>query len=154
VYNVLADIQGLGSKSSLSILYTHGIQKTYPFGRLTLEQKNLLTRQVMSLDPEKKPIMNNLTTLKKDSINSHINVRSYKGFRHLVNLPVRGQRTRTNARTQKNYKSKAMLLRTSYRNKKRGNIDKNSQNKKFFAETSNYNKPLINRARARKFFFN
>jgi ribosomal protein S13 len=30
-----------------------------------------------------------------------INLNSYKGKRHKLNLPVRGQRTRTNARTQK-----------------------------------------------------
>jgi len=31
---------------------------------------------------------------------------SYKGVRHKMNLPVRGQRTRTNARTQKRKRQK------------------------------------------------
>jgi len=29
------------------------------------------------------------------------NIRCYRGIRHIVNLPVRGQRTKTNARTKK-----------------------------------------------------
>lgn len=32
-----------------------------------------------------------------------INIKSYRGTRHILKLPVRGQRTRTNARTARKY---------------------------------------------------
>jgi small subunit ribosomal protein S13 len=35
------------------------------------------------------------------SIKRHIDIGSYRGLRHRRNLPVRGQRTRTNSRTRK-----------------------------------------------------
>jgi small subunit ribosomal protein S13 len=36
-----------------------------------------------------------------NSIKRHIDIGSYRGVRHRRNLPVRGQRTRTNSRTRK-----------------------------------------------------
>ena len=44
------------------------------------------------------------TTLQKtvsDDIKKHIKIRNYKGIRHTLKLPVRGQRTHTNAKTRK-----------------------------------------------------
>jgi small subunit ribosomal protein S13 len=37
----------------------------------------------------------------QNNIKRLINIHSYRGLRHRVGLPVRGQRTRTNARTRK-----------------------------------------------------
>jgi small subunit ribosomal protein S13 len=39
----------------------------------------------------------------KRAINSYIRIKSYKGIRHSLGYPVRGQRTHTNAKTRKNY---------------------------------------------------
>lgn len=39
------------------------------------------------------------------NIKRHMDMGSYRGFRHRKGLPVRGQRTRTNARTRKGKKS-------------------------------------------------
>lgn len=36
-------------------------------------------------------------------------IKCYRGMRHRVSLPVRGQRTRTNAKTRKKKKSKVVL---------------------------------------------
>lgn len=36
-----------------------------------------------------------------DSIRQAKRIKNYKGIRHTFNLPVNGQRTRTNAKTQK-----------------------------------------------------
>ena len=44
----------------------------------------------------KKEIRENIDRLKA--------IKSYRGIRHIVNLPVRGQRTKTNARTVKGKK--------------------------------------------------
>lgn len=40
----------------------------------------------------------------RENINRLKSIRSYRGIRHLVGLPVRGQRTKTNARTTKGKK--------------------------------------------------
>ena len=40
----------------------------------------------------------------RENINRLKSIRSYRGIRHLVSLPVRGQRTKTNARTTKGKK--------------------------------------------------
>lgn len=40
------------------------------------------------------------------NINQLILINSYKGMRHKLNLPVRGQRTRTNAGTQRSKRMK------------------------------------------------
>ena len=37
----------------------------------------------------------------QNNIKRQINIRSYRGIRHRIGLPVRGQRTSTNARTRK-----------------------------------------------------
>ncbi|MFZ4772439.1 MAG: 30S ribosomal protein S13 [Chlamydiia bacterium] len=37
----------------------------------------------------------------QNDIRRHITIKSYRGSRHKLNLPVRGQRTRTNSRTRK-----------------------------------------------------
>lgn len=41
---------------------------------------------------------------KKNSISKLIEIKSYKGVRHIFKLPVRGQRTKTNANTRKKVK--------------------------------------------------
>lgn len=40
------------------------------------------------------------------NIKKLIDINAYKGLRHTDNLPVRGQRTRTNAKTRKRKKKK------------------------------------------------
>lgn len=42
-----------------------------------------------------------LRSATRSDIQRLVNIRCYRGLRHLENLPVRGQRTHTNARTQK-----------------------------------------------------
>lgn len=57
----------------------------------------------------------------KTDIQNLMNTGSYRGLRHKLGLPVRGQRTRSNARTQR-YLSKKLKLKTkpnSNRNNKK-----------------------------------
>ena len=44
-------------------------------------------------------------------------IRSYRGMRHRLNLPARGQRTRCNARTRKGHKRKTVAGRPSVKKK-------------------------------------
>jgi small subunit ribosomal protein S13 len=38
------------------------------------------------------------------NIQKKININNYSGFRHISNLPIRGQRTHTNAKTSRSRK--------------------------------------------------
>ena len=47
------------------------------------------------------PVEGNLRKVVSDNIKRLIEIRSYRGSRHVKNLPSRGQRTRSNARTKR-----------------------------------------------------
>jgi small subunit ribosomal protein S13 len=53
----------------------------------------MLTSQYMCEGDLRRQVQNNIKRL--------ISIHSYRGMRHRLGLPVRGQRTRTNARTRK-----------------------------------------------------
>lgn len=48
-----------------------------------------------------------------ENIKKKIKIRSYKGIRHKLGLPVRGQRTHTNAQTQRRNKNRMNFISTS-----------------------------------------
>ncbi|MBI3957312.1 MAG: 30S ribosomal protein S13 [Chloroflexi bacterium] len=95
----------------ISLTYIYGI------GRTTSDQ----ILEAMGIDPSKRvrDLDNNELTLLRDYIDKNyrvegdlrrevsmnikrlIEIGSYRGLRHRRNLPVRGQRTRTNARTRR-----------------------------------------------------
>lgn len=56
------------------------------------------------IDDKQLYIENTLQKQKQAIISELISLKCYRGIRHIFNLPVRGQRTRTNARTRKNIK--------------------------------------------------
>ena len=47
----------------------------------------------------------------KRAISFYIKMRTYRGIRHLLKYPVRGQRTHTNAKTKKHLQNKATILK-------------------------------------------
>jgi small subunit ribosomal protein S13 len=51
-------------------------------------------------------VYTNLILKKKKSLEKLYKLPTFKSFRHKNNLPVRGQRTKTNAKTRKKYKIK------------------------------------------------
>jgi small subunit ribosomal protein S13 len=90
-------IYGVGPANSIKILEKVGIDSEVDTDDLTEEEINRL-REV--IDKEylvegelRKEINQNIKRL--------IEIGSYRGTRHRFNLPVRGQRTRTNARTRR-----------------------------------------------------
>ena len=93
----LKQVYGVGWYKSNFILNKIGI--SYPFFGVNLNYYNintilyLLKGLVLSDARIKRVIDNNITRL--------INIESYRGSRHKLTLPVRGQRTRTNAGTQR-----------------------------------------------------
>ena len=53
-----------------------------------------------------------------------IDIKSYRGMRHLRSLPVRGQRTRTNARTRKGPKKTIGVVRMTKEKTRKEDSDK------------------------------
>ena len=93
----LQKIFGLGKFSVLHLCKNLGFT-SYSKG-FSLKQKDLLTIKhfilknfVIQLDLKRK-IKNNIIDL--------IKIKSYRGFRHRLKLPVRGQRSHTNRKTQR-----------------------------------------------------
>lgn len=91
----LTYIYGIGNSRSLEILDKLGIDKN-------IKVKNLNDEQIISL----RQALNTMYELEGDlrrsqtlNIKRLIEISCYKGRRHKVSLPLRGQRTRTNART-------------------------------------------------------
>jgi small subunit ribosomal protein S13 len=63
--------------------------------------KNRLSNK-FSVLINKKIISKNLKDFNFNCINYLIKIKSYRGLRHKLNFPVRGQRTHTNGKTRKN----------------------------------------------------
>ena len=59
----------------------------------SVDWRRLLERDYVVEGPLRRQIQQNISRLK--------DIKSYRGLRHRLSLPVRGQRTRTNARTRK-----------------------------------------------------
>lgn len=95
----LTYIFGIGEQTALQILKKLSI-------RPELRTKDLTSDQILKLQNEikekmvegelKRTIRNNIEILKR--------IKSYRGLRHSMGLPSRGQRTKTNARTKKGKK--------------------------------------------------
>lgn len=95
----LTYIYGIGSQISQRILNKLNID-------LNLRAKELTSTQVQQLQQEieKLPVEGGLRQTVRNNIESLKRIKSYRGLRHSMGLPSRGQRTRTNARTKKGKK--------------------------------------------------
>lgn len=90
-------IYGIGPSLSHRILNQTGIKPEIKVNDLTDEEVNRI-REV--IDREYK-VEGDLRKEIDLNIKRLIEIGSYRGWRHRHNLPVRGQRTRTNARTRR-----------------------------------------------------
>ncbi len=90
-------IYGIGSTLSRRILARTGINADIKADSLTDEEINRLRELI---DREYK-VEGELRKEVNLNINRLSEIGSYRGIRHRHNLPVRGQRTRTNARTRR-----------------------------------------------------
>ncbi|HET6863718.1 MAG TPA: 30S ribosomal protein S13 [Candidatus Saccharimonadales bacterium] len=100
VWVSLTYIFGIGPKTSMDILTVAKIEPT-------VRVKNLTDGEIGRIQD----IINNNYTIEGElqrTITGNIkrlrDINSYRGLRHKNNLPVRGQRTRTNARTKRGKK--------------------------------------------------
>lgn len=92
----LTYIYGVGPKKARDIVKAAGLNPDTRAGKLEASAVAKLQKILENYQVEgdlRKEVRENLTRLKRIS--------SYRGHRHLVGLPSRGQRTRVNARTRR-----------------------------------------------------
>jgi len=93
----LKKIYGINFSTITQICIYFNIKPTLQINELTIKQTQLLKKYIEKTflieQKLKQQTYSNILRL--------INNRSYRGFRHLHNLPVRGQRTHSNAQTQR-----------------------------------------------------
>jgi small subunit ribosomal protein S13 len=90
-------LYGVGKNVSREVCHKAGIEETRIARDLTEEEVSriavLLERDYTVEGPLRRLISQNISRLKE--------IKCFRGIRHRLSLPVRGQRTRTNARTRK-----------------------------------------------------
>lgn len=100
VYISLSYLYGVGAKVALRICHQLGIDPCMKASQLSDDNvakiNNYLDREILAEGQLRRAIQQDIGRLK--------DIKSYRGMRHRRNLPVRGQRTRTNARTRKGVK--------------------------------------------------
>jgi small subunit ribosomal protein S13 len=94
----LTFINGVGRSSATKICKLSGIEKNIRTGDLSMEQKELLNKNLKVLCPV---IENDLKILRRNNIDRLRRINCYKAIFRKRKLPVRGQGTRKNARTCK-----------------------------------------------------
>ncbi len=116
VYRVLPKIRGIGQNTTQAMLLIMGIGKEVKLGGLTEEEITKIEDNIMTLNKKIPYWMTNrqrdyvtgenlhltgseLEISQREDITRQKRIKSYKGVRHILGLPVRGQRTRTSFRT-------------------------------------------------------
>ncbi|MEE8058670.1 MAG: 30S ribosomal protein S13 [Pseudomonadales bacterium] len=92
----LTYIYGIGRPSAKQVCAASGIAEELKIGSLSEAQLDLLRAEIGKLNVEgdlRREVSMNIKRL--------LDLGCYRGVRHRRNLPLRGQRTKTNARTRK-----------------------------------------------------
>lgn len=93
----LTYLYGIGRRLSNEIIQKLGLDpdmRTHKLSQDDLARINTLLQAEYIVEGDlRRQVQNNIKRL--------ISIHSYRGLRHRLGLPVRGQRTRTNARTRK-----------------------------------------------------
>jgi small subunit ribosomal protein S13 len=93
----LTYIYGIGRTNVLQVLAEAQIPGEKRVKTLTDEEINRISKVI----EKGYTVEGDLRRQIHDNIKRLIDIRSYRGIRHTKNLPVRGQRTRSNARTKR-----------------------------------------------------
>jgi len=92
----LTYIYGIGLHISKGIITKLNLDPALRSKNLTSDQVNLLQKEIETI-----PVEGELRKIVNENIQILKRMQSYRGLRHTMHLPARGQRTRTNARTLK-----------------------------------------------------
>jgi len=93
----LTYIYGIGRPLSNRILMAAGVNPNTRVQQLTEQEVTALRREIEG----KYLVEGDLRRRVRENIQRLKDIKCYRGIRHTVGLPVRGQRTRSNARTWK-----------------------------------------------------
>ena len=93
-------IYGIGPKRSLDVIKALSLNADIRTEQLTEAQIAQLTSYIQGTYV----VEGDLRREVQQNIKRLVSINSYRGMRHRLGLPVRGQRTRTNARTRKGKK--------------------------------------------------
>jgi len=93
----LTYIYGIGNSSAKKILAATAVNPDIRVNKLSEDEVQKLRREIEAHFK----VEGDLRTEVQMNIKRLIDIGSYRGLRHRRNLPVRGQRTKTNARTRK-----------------------------------------------------
>jgi small subunit ribosomal protein S13 len=92
IFSALKDIHGVSLKKINKMGLVMGLDKFEKVGSINFELFSLIKKQaIFFYNLEENKIFNNVNKKKK--------IKNYTGMRHILKLPVRGQRTHTNAKT-------------------------------------------------------
>ena len=92
----LTYVFGVGRTTAKKLCATVGIKETAKIASLSDEEMDSLRTEVAKLTVE-----GDLRRVINMNIKRLLDLGCYRGLRHRKNLPLRGQRTKTNARTRK-----------------------------------------------------
>ena len=101
----LTYVLGIGRSTSQKILNRSGIDWDTKAKDLTVDQENAIRETIHEMGLVLEGDLRKEVTL---NIKRLVEIKCYRGMRHLRSLPVRGQRTHTNARTRKGPRRQAV----------------------------------------------
>nr|YP_010196623.1 ribosomal protein S13 [Gracilaria cervicornis]UAD84020.1 ribosomal protein S13 [Gracilaria cervicornis] len=96
----LTYIYGIGKSRAIEILEQLNINRNIKTNKLN-DEEIVLIRQILSNNYQ---VEGDLKRIQSMNIKRLMTIGSYKGKRHQLGLPLRGQNTRTNARTKRGIK--------------------------------------------------
>ena len=97
----LTYIFGIGPVVAKKILATCGVDESTRVKNLTEAEVAAINKQIRDFEI---PVEGELKRVVNQNIKRYMEIKSYRGTRHQLGLPVRGQRTKSNARTRKGKK--------------------------------------------------
>ena len=103
----LTYIHGIGRAKSGEILQKLGIDPDLRAGKLGLDEINRLNEMIQ----DQYMVEGDLRREVAANIKRLMQIHSYRGMRHRMGLPSRGQRTSTNARTRKGPRRAAISIK-------------------------------------------
>ena len=93
----LTYVYGIGPKSAADIVKAAGVKPETRTKDLTADEE----RKLRDIIDANYTVEGDLRRIVGNNVKRLKDINSYRGIRHKLNLPVHGQRTRTNARTKR-----------------------------------------------------
>ena len=94
IHVALRYIYGIGPKLSQDILREANVDADKRTRDLTTDEVNRIQRSI-----EHSPVEGDLRRIVAENVDRLRRIKAYRGMRHAMKLPTRGQRTKTNSRT-------------------------------------------------------